>query len=303
MRTVELYDTIKIDIEAIGKLNVKCVGQFEVKGEYGMKRICCVFLILILVGSIIQGCDFQKDEKGAEDSSSFGVERDESSENQGWVQMRESINDKVQDARTKSEPDNLEVKIITKGENYSTLIEPRWSYQTENGEKYSFNERQQLIYYSGSDRQENTGLGAGTRLTPEEAKQLFTSLYRDQISQLEDFELVKYYEHGDRYELFLDRPIDEYLSDSILVNISKTGEVLWFRVYYCDLDRITDVQRQQLEELLKDYIEKHQSSAIDYDASVSYCRLGDMILAHYSVIYQYADGTEYGELLDFVIEG
>ena len=176
MRTADLYDTIKLDIEAIGKLNVKCVGQFEVKGEYGMKRICCVFLILILVGSIIQGCDFQKDEKGAEDSSSFGVERDESSENQGWVQMRESINDKVQDARTKSEPDNLEVKIITKGENYSTLIEPRWSYQTENGEKYSFNERQQLIYYSGSDGQENTGLGAGTRLAPEEAKQLFTSL-------------------------------------------------------------------------------------------------------------------------------
>ncbi len=303
MRTADLYDTIKLDIEAIGKLNVKCVGQFEVKGEYGMKRICCVFLILILVGSIIQGCDFQKDEKGAEDSSSFGVERDESSENQGWVQMRESINDKVQDARTKSEPDNLEVKIITKGENYSTLIEPRWSYQTENGEKYSFNERQQLIYYSGSDGQENTGLGAGTRLAPEEAKQLFTSLYRDQISQLEDFELVKYYEYGDRYELFLDRPIDEYLSDSILVNISKTGEVLWFRVYYCDLDRITDVQRQQLEELLKDYIEKHQSSAIDYDVSVSYCRLGDMILAHYSVIYQYAEGAEYGELFNFAIEG
>lgn len=298
-----MYDMIKIDIEAIGKLNVKCVWQFEVKGEYGMKRICCVFLILILVGSIIQGCDFQKDEKGAEDSSSFGVERAESSENQGWVQMRESINDKVQDARTKSEPDNLEVKIITKGENYSTLIEPRWSYQTENGEGYSFNERQQLIHYSGSDGQENTGLGAGTRLAPEEAKQLFTSLYRDQISQLEDFELVKYYEYGDRYELFLDRPIDEYLSDSILVNINKTGEVLWFRVYYCDLDRITDVQRQQLEELLKDYIEKHQSSAIDYDASVSYCRLGDMILAHYSVIYQYAEGAEYGELFNFAIEG
>lgn len=298
-----MYDTIKLDIEAIGKLNIKCVGQFEVKGEYGMKRICCVFLILILVGSIIQGCDFQKDEKGAEDSSSFGVERDESSENQGWVQMRESINDKVQDARSKSEPDNLEVKIITKGEIHSTLIKPRCSYQTESGEEYLFNEKQQLVHYSGNDEQKDMGLAAGTRLTPEEACQLFMSLYKEQISQLEDFELVKYYEYGDRYELFMDRPIDEYLSDSILVNISKTGEVLWFHVYYCDMDRITDAQRQQLEELLKEYIEQHQSRAIDYDASVSYCRLGDMILAHYSVIYQYAEGAEYGELFNFAIEG
>ena len=111
---------IKLDREVIGKQYVKCVGQFGVKGEYRMKRICCVFLILILVGSI-QGCDFGN-ANGAEDSSSFGVERAESSENQEWVQMRESINDKVQDARTKSEPDNLEVKIITKGENHSRCI-------------------------------------------------------------------------------------------------------------------------------------------------------------------------------------
>ena len=62
-------------------------------------------------------------------------------------------------------------------------------------------------------------------------------------------------------------------------------------------------QRQKLKELFENHVEQWQSSAIDYDANVSYWKADDMILAEYSVIYQYADGTEYGELLDFAIEG
>ena len=140
-------------------------------------------------------------------------------------------------------------------------------------------------------------------ITPDEAMQLFVDLYKEQIPQLEKYELVRYYEYSACYELFLERRISEYLADSILLNISGKGEILWFCVYYCGLEEITDTQRQQLEELLVDYIEHNQSSAIDYRTNVRYRKAGDMIVARYTVVYQYADGAEYAEDLDFAIEG
>ena len=88
-----------------------------------------------------------------------------------------------------------------------------------------------------------------------------------------------------------------------MLKTNKKGEVLWFNVFYCGLEEITDTQRQKLKELFENHVEQWQSSAIGYDANVSYWKADDMILAEYSVIYQYADGTEYGELLDFAIEG
>ena len=140
-------------------------------------------------------------------------------------------------------------------------------------------------------------------ITPQEAVVLFENLYKDQISQLEKFELKSYHDCDAYYELFLERRINDYLYDSILLKTNKEGEVLWFNVFYCGLEEITDTQRQKLKELFENHVEQWQSSAIDYDADVSYWKADDMILAEYSVIYQYADGTEYGELLDFAIEG
>ena len=283
-------------------------GALGMKEEYGMKRLCYVLAVIVFVSGM-QGCSFQQNTVKAEGVSSVELEREES-ENQDWAQMRESINDEVQEAYTKSEVVERESKVTTEGGKVITLEGSRWTYLAESGEEYSFNEKQQLIVYSDEEKimqyanLEESEVGMDMfEMTPDEAKQLFVDLYKEQIPQLEKYELVRYYEYSACYELFLERRISEYLVDSILLNISGKGEILWFCVYYCGLEEITDTQRQQLEEMLVDYIEHNQSSAIDYDASVSYCRLGDMILAYYSVIYQYAEGAEYGELFNFAIEG
>ena len=283
-------------------------GALGMKEEYGMKRLCYVLAVIVFVSGM-QGCSFQQNTVKAEGVSSVELEREES-ENQEWAQMRKSINDEVQEAYTKSEVAESERKVTTEGGKVITLEGSRWMYLAESGERYSFNEKQQLITYADEEKimqyanLEESEVGMDMfEMTPDEAMQLFVDLYKEQIPQLEKYELVRYYEYSACYELFLERRISEYLADSILLNISGKGEILWFCVYYCGLEEITDTQRQQLEEMLVDYIEHNQSSAIDYRTNVSYRKAGDMILAHYSVIYQYADGTEYGELLDFVIKG
>lgn len=273
-----------------------------------MKRLCYVLAVIVFVSGM-QGCSFQQNTVKAEGVSSVELEREES-ENQEWAQMRESINDEVQEAYTKSEVVERESKVTTEGGKVITLEGSRWTYLAESGEEYSFNEKQQLIVYSDEEKimqyanLEGSEVGMDMfEMTPDEAKQLFVDLYKEQIPQLEKYELVRYYEYSACYELFLERRISEYLVDSILLNISGKGEILWFCVYYCGLEEITDTQRQQLEEMLVDYIEHNQSSAIDYRTNVSYRKAGDMILAHYTVVYQYADGAEYAEELDFAIEG
>ena len=283
-------------------------GALGMKGEYGMKRLCYVLAVIVFVSGM-QGCSFQQNTVKAEGVSSVELEREES-ENQEWAQMRESINDEVQEAYTKSEVVERESKVTTEGGKVITLEGSRWTYLAESGEEYSFNEKQQLIVYSDEEKimqyanLEESEVGMDMfEMTPDEAKQLFVDLYKEQIPQLEKYELVRYYEYSACYELFLERRISEYLVDSILLNISGKGEILWFCVYYCGLEEITDTQRQQLEEMLVDYIEHNQSSAIDYRTNVSYRKAGDMILAHYTVVYQYADGAEYAEELDFAIEG
>ena len=283
-------------------------GALGMKEEYGMKRLCYVLAVIVFVSGM-QGCSFQQNTVKAEGVSSVELEREES-ENQEWAQMRESINDEVQEAYTKSEVVERESKVTTEGGKVITLEGSRWTYLAESGEEYSFNEKQQLIVYSDEEKimqyanLEESEVGMDMfEMTPDEAKQLFVDLYKEQIPQLEKYELVRYYEYSACYELFLERRISEYLVDSILLNISGKGEILWFCVYYCGLEEITDTQRQQLEEMLVDYIEHNQSSAIDYRTNVSYRKAGDMILAHYTVVYQYADGAEYAEELDFAIEG
>lgn len=283
-------------------------GALGMKEEYGMKRLCYVLAVIVFVSGM-QGCSFQQNTVKAEGVSSVELEREES-ENQEWDQMRESINDEVQEAYTKSEVVERESKVTTEGGKVITLEGSRWTYLAESGEEYSFNEKQQLIVYSDEEKimqyanLEESEVGMDMfEMTPDEAKQLFVDLYKEQIPQLEKYELVRYYEYSACYELFLERRISEYLVDSILLNISGKGEILWFCVYYCGLEEITDTQRQQLEEMLVDYIEHNQSSAIDYRTNVSYRKAGDMILAHYTVVYQYADGAEYAEELDFAIEG
>ncbi len=273
-----------------------------------MKRLCYVLAVIVFVSGM-QGCSFQQNTVKAEGVSSVELEREES-ENQEWTQMRESINAEVQEAYTKSEVEERERKVTTEGGKVITLEGSRWTYLAESGEEYSFNEKQQLIVYSDEEKimqyanLEESEVGRDMfEITPDEAMQLFVDLYKEQIPQLEKYELVRYYEYSACYELFLERRISEYLADSILLNISGKGEILWFCVYYCGLEEITDTQRQQLEELLVDYIEHNQSSAIDYRTNVRYRKAGDMIVARYTVVYQYADGAEYAEDLDFAIEG
>ena len=308
LRTVVAYGTIKVDMRVTGKQHVEFVRQFGMKGEYVMKRLCYVLAVIVFVSGM-QGCSFQQNTVKAEGVSSVELEREES-ENQEWAQMRESINAEVQEAYTKSEVEERERKVTTEGGKVITLEGSRWTYLAESGEEYSFNEKQQLIVYSDEEKimqyanLEESEVGRDMfEITPDEAMQLFVDLYKEQIPQLEKYELVRYYEYSACYELFLERRISEYLADSILLNISGKGEILWFCVYYCGLEEITDTQRQQLEELLVDYIEHNQSSAIDYRTNVRYRKAGDMIVARYTVVYQYADGAEYAEDLDFAIEG
>ena len=305
---MEACDIIKIDMRVTKKQHVEFVRQFGMKGEYGMKRLCYVLAVIVFVSGM-QGCSFQQNTVKAEGVSSVELEREES-ENQEWAQMRESINDEVQEAYTKSEVEEREGTVTTEGGKVITLEESRWTYLAESGEKYSFNEKQQLTTYSDEEKKmqyyglEGTVEGRNmVGITPQEAVVLFENLYKDQISQLEKFELKSYHDCDAYYELFLERRINDYLYDSILLKTNKEGEVLWFNVFYCGLEEITDTQRQKLKELFENHVEQWQSSAIDYDANVSYWKADDMILAEYSVIYQYADGTEYGELLDFAIEG
>ena len=248
MRTVVAYGTIKVDMRVTEKQHVEFVRQFGMKGEYVMKRLCYVLAVIVFVSGM-QGCSFQQNTVRAEGVSSVELEREES-ESQEWAQMRESINDEVQEAYTKSEVEEREGTVTTEGGKVITLEESRWTYLAESGEKYSFNEKQQLTTYSDEEKKmqydglEGTVEGRNmVGITPQEAVVLFENLYKDQISQLEKFELKSYHDCDAYYELFLERRINEYLADSILLNISGKGEILWFCVYYCGLEEITDTQR------------------------------------------------------------
>lgn len=97
------------------------------------------------------------------------------------------------------------------------------------------------------------------------------------------------------YRVSLYRTISDGMADVIDVSLNQTGNLRWFIVNYCDLNFITEQQKQQLENQVTEYIQTNGQDFMEYQTDVMYYKKENELIGQYTIIYTYEDNTYWAE--------
>jgi len=135
--------------------------------------------------------------------------------------------------------------------------------------------------------------------------QSFQSEYADQIANLGDFvaEGIAKTPSDDGWFFNMVRPIGQGLHDRVILWTTRTGQVVTLQVFYADLDSVPSSFVDYVQNAIEEYVAENEPDAVSYEPDISYEKLEDgRIIARCSLIFQYSDGSSWGENISIVSE-
>ena len=187
-----------------------------------------------------------------------------------------------------------------------TASRERYYYTDSSGVEYSFDGEKRLVTYEDQElldqyfNQKFKQTSSEFLLSSEDEAEYFKALYENQIENISEYSEVWGTDYGTYYEIMLSWEHSQWLADSILLNIGKNGDVLWFRAYYCDLEEVTQKQYDEFWNKMDEYVTSTQKNLDSYDASVTFQGIEGKIMASFTVIYNYTNGASYGQSFAFI---
>lgn len=228
------------------------------------------------------------------------------------LESSEKDNGKTQAGPTNSADQPIESSLveIDKTEIWNTIngdgiVQTREMVQQGNIAK-EYDSSSRLVRYENSDLLPPTEeTNEDDWIPSKDVWQSFQSEYADQIANLGDFvaEGITKLPADDGWFFNMVRPIGENLYDRVILETTRTGQVVTLQVFYADLDSVPSSFVDYVQNAIEEYAAANEPDAVSYEPDISYEKLEDgRIIARCSLIFQYSDGSSWGENISIVSE-
>lgn len=191
-------------------------------------------------------------------------------------------------------------------------------YTDKKNNRYEYNENQQLVTYISNDflnldatnvlNQENNKIN----LSKNQISEHLAALFEKSVDNYSSFTIKEISNDPSDaplggYQIWMERKISNGIFDEISISMNDNGTINWAVFNYANISTLTEDQEENFNQQFLKHIESSEHVFDNYDYEVSYRKIGDKILAVYSVIYYISKSenqpaNSFGELISLTVD-